>query len=52
LLAGFLVAVPFAVWTADPALGAWAARVGLCAIPEDLDPPPEVRAVAAAEADR
>lgn len=46
LLLGFLVAIPFAVLTADPGIGARAARLGLCAIPEDLDPPPEVRAVA------
>jgi len=52
LLAGFLVAVPFAIGTADPELGAWAARVGLCAVPEDLDPPAEIRAVAGAEAAR
>lgn len=52
LLLGFLVAIPFAVLTADPRIGAWAARLGLCAIPEDLDPPPEVRAVAAGEPGR
>jgi membrane glycosyltransferase len=52
LLLGFLVAVPFAVLTADPELGARAARAGLCAIPEDLDPPAEIRALAAAEGAR
>lgn len=45
LLIGFLLAVPFAVFTADPAIGAWAERRGVCAIPEDLDPPEEIRAV-------
>ncbi len=49
LLLGFLVAIPFAVWTADPAIGARAAELGVCAIPEDLDPPPEIRAVVAGE---
>lgn len=49
LLAGFLVAIPFAVWTADPAVGERAARLGLCAIPEDLDPPVEIRALQPAE---
>ncbi len=52
LLLGFLVAVPFAVLTADPRLGERAARLGLCAIPEDLDPPPEIRALAAEEPGR
>ena len=37
-----------AVLTADPRLGAWMRRAGLCAIPEDLDPPPEVAAALAA----
>lgn len=52
LLLGFLVAVPFAVWTADPELGARAAAAGLCAIPEDLLPPPEIRALTAREPGR
>jgi membrane glycosyltransferase len=32
------------VATADPRIGAWMRRVGLCAIPEDFAPPPEIRA--------
>lgn len=52
LLLGFLVAVPFAVWSADPELGARAAAAGLCAIPEDLAPPPEIRALTAREPGR
>lgn len=45
LLAGYVLAIPFAVITASPALGRWFQRVGLCAIPEDVAPPPEVEAV-------
>jgi len=47
LLAGFIVAVPFAVWTAAPAVGAWFTRLGLAGIPEDFDPPPEIQALRA-----
>jgi membrane glycosyltransferase len=45
LTAGYLLAVPFAVVTAEPALGEALKRAGLCGIPEDFDPPPEIRAV-------
>ena len=45
LTAGYLVAIPFAVLTASPALGRWFKRMGLAGIPEDFDPPPEIRAV-------
>jgi membrane glycosyltransferase len=45
LTAGYLVAIPFAVLTASPALGRWFKRVGLAGIPEDFDPPAEIRAV-------
>jgi membrane glycosyltransferase len=45
LLVGFPIAVPFAVLTAAPALGAWLARRGICAIPEEIAPPPEVLAL-------
>jgi len=37
---GLLLAVPFAVVTASPALGRWLARHRLCAIPEEFDRPP------------
>ena len=47
LLVGFIVAVPFAVWTAAPAAGAWFTRLGLAGIPEDFDPPPEIQALRA-----
>ncbi|HEX8167579.1 MAG TPA: glucans biosynthesis glucosyltransferase MdoH [Beijerinckiaceae bacterium] len=42
---GYLVAVPFAVLSAAPGLGAFLARRRLCAIPEEIDPPEEIRAV-------
>ncbi len=45
LTAGYLVAIPFAVLTASPALGRWFKRVGLAGIPEDFDPPAEIRTV-------
>lgn len=45
LLAGFPLAIPFAVLTADPALGAALARWKLCAIPEEIAPPAEVLAL-------
>jgi membrane glycosyltransferase len=45
LVAGYVLAVPFAVITASPALGRWFKRTGLCAIPEDVNPPAEVTAV-------
>jgi membrane glycosyltransferase len=45
LTLGYLVAVPFAIITADPRLGRWMQRVGLAGVPEDFDPPAEVRAV-------
>ena len=48
LLIGFLVAIPFAVVTADPALGRAFVRAGLCGIPEDFATPAEVTAVLAA----
>jgi membrane glycosyltransferase len=45
LTAGYLLAVPFAVLTADPSFGRWLKAAGLCGIPEDFDPPPEIRAL-------
>jgi membrane glycosyltransferase len=43
---GYLVAIPFAMLTASPRLGAWLGRTGLCALPEDLAPPPILQALA------
>jgi membrane glycosyltransferase len=45
MIAGLLLAVPFTVLTANPALGARLARLRLCATPEELRPTAEVRAV-------
>jgi membrane glycosyltransferase len=45
LTAGYLVAIPVAVLTAHPALSRWMVATKLAGIPEDFDPPAEVRAV-------
>jgi membrane glycosyltransferase len=45
LTAGYLLAIPFAVVTASPALGGWMQRNGIAGIPEDFETPPEVKAV-------
>jgi membrane glycosyltransferase len=45
LTAGYLVAIPFAVVTASPAVGRLFVKLGLCGIPEDFAPPKEVTAV-------
>jgi membrane glycosyltransferase len=41
-LAGSLLAIPFAWVTARPRLGRWMVQSGLCAIPDEYDPQPEV----------
>jgi membrane glycosyltransferase len=48
LTAGYLLAVPFAVVTAEPAVGATLQRLGICGIPEDFCPPPEITATGVA----
>jgi membrane glycosyltransferase len=45
LTAGYLLAIPFAVTTADPRFGQALQNLGLCGIPEDFTPPAEVTAV-------
>jgi len=50
LTLGFLVAIPFAVWSAEPALGAASVRSGLYAIPEEIDTPAIVAKLRAQEA--
>ncbi len=40
MIAGLTLAIPYAVLTADPRFGAWAARVGLCAVPDEIRLPP------------
>ncbi len=47
LTAGYLLAIPFCVLTANPALGAWMKRNGIAGVPEDFDTPQEVAAVLA-----
>jgi membrane glycosyltransferase len=49
LTAGYLLAIPFAVLTADPAFGRALTRLGLCGIPEDFRPPPEIVAASAGD---
>lgn len=39
MLVGLIGAIPFAVLTAHPAVGNWAGRVGLCAIPDEVTVP-------------
>ncbi len=48
LTAGYLLAVPFAVITADPRFGRALRKLGVCGIPEDFAPPREVTAILAA----
>ncbi len=45
LTLGYLIAIPFAVVTASPALGRWMKRAGVNGIPEDFNAPPEIVAV-------
>ncbi|MCB1514897.1 MAG: glucans biosynthesis glucosyltransferase MdoH [Hyphomicrobiaceae bacterium] len=47
LTAGYLLAIPFAMLTASPALGRWMKRAGLCGIPEDFATPAEIVSVTA-----
>jgi membrane glycosyltransferase len=44
---GYVLAIPFAVLTASPALGRLLAEKRICAAPEELDPPPELAALQA-----
>lgn len=45
VLAGLILAIPFGVLTAHPGLGALLTRAGICAIPDEIAPGPELRAV-------
>jgi len=45
LTAGYLLAVPFAAMTAHPELGRLLKAWGLCGIPEDFAPQPEIEAI-------
>jgi membrane glycosyltransferase len=50
LTAGYLLSIPFAVITADPRLGHALQTLGVCGIPEDFTPPPEIAKLQAAGA--
>ena len=39
MLTGLILSIPFAVLTAHPAVGRWAARAGLCLIPDEVAVP-------------
>jgi membrane glycosyltransferase len=39
MIAGLILAIPFAVLTAHPRFGRWAGRLGLCAIPDEVQTP-------------
>ncbi len=39
MIAGLMLAIPFAVLTAHPDFGRWAGRIGLCAIPDEIRVP-------------
>jgi membrane glycosyltransferase len=41
-LTSCLLAAPFACVTASPRLGRWMMRMGLCAVPDEYDPAPEL----------
>jgi membrane glycosyltransferase len=49
LTAGYLLAIPFAVATADPRFGRLLQWAGICGIPEDFNTPAEVSAVMGGE---
>ncbi len=48
LTAGYVLAAPFAVLTASPRVGAWLVRWRLCGLPEDIERPPVLKALAEA----
>jgi len=52
LTAGYVLAIPLAIVTAWPRLGRWMAGWRLCAIPEDVEPPPIFALLAREEASR
>ncbi len=45
IFAGLLLAVPLLRWTSRPSAGTWMRRVGLLAVPAEIDPPPEIAAL-------
>ena len=49
MTAGFILAIPFAMWTANPRNGQLLHRLGVAAIPEEIDTPAIIRAVRSGE---
>ena len=47
MLLGLTLAIPLAVMTAHPRVGNWARRIGLCAIPDEIDMPEPLRRIGA-----
>ncbi len=45
VMLGLVLSIPFAVLTSHPAIGQAAARIGLCATPDELFPPESIRRV-------
>ena len=45
MITGLCLAIPFAVFTASPAFGRWSQRVGLCAIPDEIEQPETLRRI-------
>jgi membrane glycosyltransferase len=43
MIAGLMLAIPFAVLTAHPRFGRWAGRLGLCAVPDEVSVPETLR---------
>jgi membrane glycosyltransferase len=43
MITGLMLAIPFAVLTADPRFGRWAARHGVCAVPDETQAPETLR---------
>jgi membrane glycosyltransferase len=52
MTAGYVLAIPFAMLTALPALGGWLQQRGLCGIPEDFETPPVLASIAEADEPR
>ena len=48
LTAGYVLAAPYAMWTASPAAGALLTRAKLCALPEEFEPSPILDALGVA----
>lgn len=49
MIAGLILAIPFAVLTTAPALGRWTERAGVCAVPEEIAPPETLRRLSGAD---